>query len=91
MPDRPGPWTLNKVERRLRQEQVAREQAASARYRQQEQPLNNQQTPILVESNVGRSSRSDCLLVALVLFCFILILAILALCGAVLSLLRERE
>ncbi len=89
MPERPGPWAFDKVKRRLRQEQVARELAASARYRQQEQPLNNQQTPIQVESNVGRRSWSDCLLVVLVLFCFMLTLAVLALCGAVLSLLQK--
>jgi hypothetical protein len=78
MPERPGPWALANVKRRLRYEQVTREQAASARYRQQEQPLNNQQqTPIQVESNGGRRSWSDCLLVdVLVLFCFILTLAV---------------
>ncbi len=44
MPERPGPWALDKVKRRLRREQVAREQragsrqqAASARYRQEEE------------------------------------------------------
>ncbi len=36
MPERPGPWALDNVKRRLRQEQVVRERAASARYRQVE-------------------------------------------------------
>jgi hypothetical protein len=35
-PSRPGPWTLDKVKKRLRAEQVQRETLASARYRLEE-------------------------------------------------------
>ncbi len=70
---------------------MAREQAASARYRQQEQPPNIRETPNRVESNVARSSWSDCGLVVLILSCFLLTLAVLALCGAVLSLLQKEN
>jgi hypothetical protein len=110
MPERSGPWALDKVKRRLRQEQVAREQAASARYRLLEQPPNlqenstlseryiHQEQPayirertILVDSNAGRRSCSDCLLVVLVLFCFFLTLVALALSGVVFSLLQKEN
>jgi hypothetical protein len=33
MPEKSGPWQLNRVKARLRREQVEREEAASARYR----------------------------------------------------------
>ncbi len=36
MTQRPGPWQLDKVKAKLRREQVERESAASARYRQEE-------------------------------------------------------
>ena len=91
MPERPGPGTLDKVKRRLRREQVVREQAASARYRQEEERHNRQQNSIPVDSNVGRDSSSNCVLIVLVVFCILLILCVLALCGAVLSLVKKEN
>ncbi len=35
MPAKPGPWQLDRVKQRLRREQVAREEAANLRYRQE--------------------------------------------------------
>jgi hypothetical protein len=35
-PNRPGPWALDKVKKRLRAEQVQRERLASERYRQED-------------------------------------------------------
>ncbi len=70
---------------------MAREQAASARYRKQEETLNFEQIPIPVESNVGNSSSSSCVLLVLVLYCFLLSLSVQALCGAVLSLVKKEN
>jgi hypothetical protein len=60
MPSKSGPWQLDKVKRRLRQEQVAREEAASERYKQEEdrgKVLQNtnqdEQRLSLQERNVG--------------------------------------
>ena len=36
LPNRPGPWTLDKVKKRLRAEQLQRETLAAARYRLEE-------------------------------------------------------
>jgi hypothetical protein len=88
---RPGSWALDKVKRRLRRQQVVREQAASARYRQEEERHNRQQNPIPVDSNVGRHSTSNCVLIVLVVFCILLIPCVLALCGAVLSLVKKEN
>ncbi len=98
MPERPGPWALDRVKRRLRQDQVRREQAASARYRQQEERYrqqeerhNLQQNPIPVDRNVGRDSSSNYVLIVLVVFCILLTLLVLALCGTVLSLVKKEN
>jgi hypothetical protein len=63
MPSKSGPWQLDKVKRRLRQEQVAREAAASERYKRQEQRAKVQQNTkpdeqklSLQERNVGGQS-----------------------------------
>jgi hypothetical protein len=42
MRDKAGPWALQKLKTRLRQEQVEREEAASERYRQLEAKWNKQ-------------------------------------------------
>jgi hypothetical protein len=76
MPKKPGSWELNEVKNRLGLEQVARERAATARYRQLEER----------EGNRGKTGWSDCLLLVLALSCFLLTLAVLALSSAVLSL-----
>jgi hypothetical protein len=87
MPERPGPWALDNVKRRLRHEQVVRERAASARYRRAEERQNRQQNPI----PVVRDSLSSCVVIVLVVFCILLILCVVALCGAVLSLVKNEK
>ena len=72
MPDQRGPWALDKVKARLRQEQVEREVAASERYRQKE--------PKTKEQTFGGTSLSNC-----VLFCFLLCFVLLAIAVLVLS------
>ena len=59
MPPKPGPWSLDNVKARLRQEQVEREKEASARYREQEARRAKQET-------VGETSLSRCVLVVFV-------------------------
>ncbi len=65
MPKKPGPWDLNEVKSRLRQEQVERERAASLRYRQQKE-----------RDQDGHRGESRCLrffvLLVLALSCFLL-------------------
>jgi hypothetical protein len=69
----PGPWALEKVKQRLRREQVEREEAASARYRRQE------------DKPKGNSSASQCsVLLVLTLSCLLLSLAVLLLSSVVL-------
>jgi hypothetical protein len=89
MPPKPGPWALEGVKRRLRQEQVARERAASERYRQREERDNLREITPLEERNAGGRGSSNCYLFVLVLICFILSLSVLVLCGTVLSLLKK--
>ncbi len=75
----PGPWTLDKVKKRLRAEQVQREKAASARYRRQE---NRQQDE---EAQSVKSSACQCsLLVVLTVCCLLLSLIVLVLSSVVL-------
>ena len=78
MPEKAGPWALDKVKTRLRREHVEREEAASERYRQQEARPK--------EQTVGGTSGSNCVLVVLVLCCFLLSLVVVALCAVILSL-----
>ena len=75
----PGPWTLDKVKKRLRAEQVQREKAASARYRRQ---ANRQQDE---EAQSVKSSACQCsLLVVLTVCCLLLSLIVLVLSSVVL-------
>ncbi len=53
MPQKAGPWSLDKVKTRLRQEQVEREEEASARYRQHEARRAKEET-------VGGTGLSRC-------------------------------
>jgi hypothetical protein len=71
-----GPWELNEVKTRLRREQVAREAAATARYRQAEERETDQ-------------GSSHCVLVIAVLSCLLLSLSVLVLAGVVLSLAKK--
>ena len=76
MTHRPGPWQLDRVKARLRQEQVEREQAASARYRQAEPKEKN-------------TSWTDCLLFCLIVRIILLILSVLLLSGVLLSFVKK--
>ena len=84
MPQKPGPWSLDKVKARLRREQVEREEEASARYREREARRAK-------EEIVGGTGLSRCVLVVLVL-CFVLLSVVgLALCGVITSLVRKHN
>ncbi len=89
MPPKNGPWALEGVKRRLRQEQVERERAASAWYRLREERDNLQEIIPYEARNAGSVGSSNCYLFVLVLICVILSLCILVLCGTVLSLLKK--
>ncbi len=82
MPPKPGPWSLDNVKARLRQEQVEREKEASRRYRQLEARRAKEET-------VGGTSLSRCVLVVFVL-CFVLLSVVaIALCAVIVSLLKK--
>ncbi len=84
MPQAAGPWSLDKVKLRLRQEQVEREEEASARYRQQEARRAKEET-------VGGTTLSRCVLAVLVL-CFVLLsVVVLALCAIIWSLVEKHN
>ena len=77
--NQPGPWALDKVKKRLRAEQVQREEIASARYRLQE---DNQKDK---EAHSVNSSECHCsVLLVLALCCLLLSLAVLLLSSVVL-------
>ena len=84
MPQKAGPWALDKVKIRLRQEQVEREQEASARYREQEDRRAKEET-------VGGTSLSRCVLVVFVLCLFLLSVVVVALCAVILSLVKKEN
>ncbi len=94
MPVKPGPWQLDKVKRRLRQEQIAREEGASVRYAEQEERSKvrrnanqDEQRLSLQERNLG-----GCNWVVVVLVCvlvFLLLLIVLVSCAVVLHLLKK--
>jgi hypothetical protein len=81
MGDKAGPWALQKVKTRLRREQVEREDAASARYRQLEAQRN--------EQTIGGTSWSNCVLIVLVLCCFLLLLLLFVALFCILFLLKK--
>ena len=74
MPPKPGPWSLDNVKARLRQEQVEREEEAIARHRKQEAKRAKEET-------VGGTSLSRCVLIVLALFFLVLFVVVLALCS----------
>ncbi len=80
MPEnRPGPWALGKVKKRLRAEQVQREKAASARYRRQEDKQKDE------EAHSVKSSACQCSVLLLLTFCCLLLsFAVLVLSSIVL-------
>jgi hypothetical protein len=89
MPKKPvGPWELNDVKATLRREQVAREAAASARYRRTEERETDQGSSTRED---GRNSVSHCVLVIAVLSCLLLSLSVLLLSGVVLFFSQEIE
>ena len=65
MPAKPGPWQLDRVKDRLRREQVAREEAASLRYRRQEEEGKVKEN---TKQEVGENQRA--LIFLRVLLCF---------------------
>ena len=82
MPPKSGPWSLDNVKARLRQEQVEREKEASRRYRQLEARRAKEET-------VGGTGLSRCVLVVFVL-CFVLLtLVVISLCAVIVSLLKK--
>ncbi len=82
MPPKPGPWSLDNVKARLRQEQVEREKEASRRYRQLEARRAKEET-------LGGTGFSRCLLVVFVLCFALLTLVVIALCAVIVSLLKN--
>ena len=82
MPQKAGPWSLDKVKARLRQEQVQREEEASARYRQREARRAK-------EEIVGETGLSRCVWVVLVLCVVLLSVVVLALCAVIWSLVKK--
>jgi hypothetical protein len=92
MPKQPGPWGLNEVKKRLRAEQVKREKAASERYRQQEekgQDEGNRGDGHQDAGSKGVRNCSDCILIVVVLCCFLLSLSVLALSSVILAQARK--
>jgi hypothetical protein len=94
MPAKPGPWQLDKVKRRLRQEQVAREEAVSERYAQQEErgqvrrnTNQDDQALSLQERNLGGCHYVVILLVSVLVF--LLLVLVLVLCAFVFHLLKK--
>ncbi len=82
--NRPGPWTLDKVKKRLRAEQVQRETLASARYRLEGDQGKEQET---------KTSQTSFIQSGLVLFlslsCLILLLLVLVLSSVVVALAKK--
>ena len=84
MPVQAGPWQLDRVKQRLRREQVAREEAASLRYRQEEEAGKIKENKNQI---VGENQRVLILLVCLLVF--LLFVCVLALCAVVFALLKK--
>ena len=84
MPAKPGPWQLDRVKDRLRREQVARERAASLRYRRQEEEDKVKEN---TNQEVWGNQRALILLVCLLVF--LLFVCVLALCAVVFILLKK--
>ena len=72
--NRPGPWTLDKVKKRLRAEQVQRERLASERYREEESRGREQEA-----NTIQTVSTQSPLLLFLGFACLLLLLLVLVL------------
>jgi hypothetical protein len=96
MPAQRGPWQLDKVKRRLRQEQVEREAALSERYAQLEgrgqvrrNTNRDDQALSLQERNLGGCR---CVLILLVsVLVFLLLVLVLVLCAIIFHLVKKRN
>lgn len=84
MPTKAGPWQLDRVKDRLRREQVTREEAASLRYRRQEEDGKVKEN---TNQEVWGNQRALILLVCLLVF--LLFVCVLALCAVVFVLLKK--
>ena len=84
MPTKPGPWQLDRVKDRLRREQVAREEAASLRYRRQEE-----EGKVKENTNQGAWGNQGALILLVCLLVFLLFVCVLALCAVVFILLKK--
>jgi hypothetical protein len=80
-PNRPGPWALDKVKKRLRAEQVQRERLASERYRQEENQGQEQEA-----KTIQTVSTQSPLLLFLGFACLLLLLLVLVLSSVVVAL-----
>ena len=94
MPAKPGPWQLDRVKRRLRQEQIAREEAASERYRDQEERVKVRRNTNLDEQRLTLQERNlgGCHCAVIVLVCvlvFLLLVIVLVLCAFIFHLLKK--
>jgi hypothetical protein len=93
MPAKPGPWQLDKVKRRLRQEQVAREEAASERYAQQEERGQVRRTTNLDDQALSLQERNlgscHCVILLVSVIVFLLLVLVLVLCAFVFHLLKK--
>jgi hypothetical protein len=82
----PGPWALDKVKKRLRAEQVQRDEAASARYRRQEDKQKDE------EAQTVKSSACRCSVLLVLTFCCLLLsLAVLVLSSVVLRVQSRKQ
>ncbi len=96
MPYNPGPWQLDRVKRRLRQEQVDREEKASERYKQQEARLKVQQNTNQYEKRLSVQERNvwGCHWAVVLLVCvlvFLLLVCVLVLCAVVWHLVKKEN
>ena len=83
-PNRPGPWALDKVKKRLRAEQVQRERLASERYRQAEDQGREQES-----KTIQTVSHHSPLLLFLGCACLLLLVLVLVLSSVVLALAKK--
>ena len=82
---RSGPWTLDKVKKRLRAEQVQRETLAAARYRLEEDQGNEQEN----KTNQTKVFTQSGLVLFLSLSCLLLLLLVLVLSSVVVALTKK--
>jgi hypothetical protein len=97
-PKKGGPWQLEEVKLRLRAEQLARERAAGARYREIEEREARERQIIRLEEEALRQARAqgkgntswgECSLCILVLCCLLLSISVLILSSVALASLKK--